>query len=158
MASTRSARPAFPGCQQRERRMAELEDELQRLRQQLDQTQRDTHRQAHPFRRPEASDKARKPGRRDELTPTGYGRRVQEIENRLDDWLAANLRQPPLSAELNRLDDHVRAHRDEWLVFLIPVDATVFWGPAAPDPREASAPHFEHIRAHSCSWQKVRAG
>jgi hypothetical protein len=57
-------------------------------------------------------------GRRDELTPAGYGRRVQEIENRLDDWLAANLRQPTLSAELNRLDDHVRAHRGEWLVFL----------------------------------------
>jgi transposase len=57
-------------------------------------------------------------GRRDELTPAGYGRRVQEVENRLDDWLAANLRQPTLSPELNRLDDHVRAHRGEWLVFL----------------------------------------
>ena len=29
--------------------------------------------------------------RRDELTTAGYGRRVQEIENRLDDWLDANL-------------------------------------------------------------------
>jgi transposase len=57
-------------------------------------------------------------GRRDELTPAGYGRRVQEIENRLDNWLDANLRQPSLSPELNRLDDHVRAHRGEWLVFL----------------------------------------
>jgi transposase len=28
------------------------------------------------------------------------------------------LRQPTLSPELNRLDDHVRAHRGEWLVFL----------------------------------------
>jgi transposase len=56
--------------------------------------------------------------RRDELTPAGYGRRVQEVENRLDDWLAANLRQPTLSPELNRLDDHVRAHRGEWFVFL----------------------------------------
>jgi transposase len=56
--------------------------------------------------------------RRDELTPTGYGRRVQEIENRLDDWLEANLRKRTLSSELNRLDDHVRAHRGEWLVFL----------------------------------------
>jgi transposase len=56
--------------------------------------------------------------RSDELTLTGYSRRVQEIENRLDDWLAANLRRPTLSAELNRLDDHVRAHRGEWLVFL----------------------------------------
>jgi hypothetical protein len=34
--------------------------------------------------------------RRDELTPAGYSRRVQEIENRLDDWLDANLRQPSL--------------------------------------------------------------
>jgi transposase len=57
-------------------------------------------------------------GRRDELTPAGYGRRVQEIENRLDDWLDANLRRRPVSPELNRLDEHVRAHRGEWLLFL----------------------------------------
>jgi hypothetical protein len=58
------ARPVCAGCQQRDRRIAELEAELQRLRQLLDQSQRDTHRQAHPFRRPEGSDKPRKPGRR----------------------------------------------------------------------------------------------
>src|SRR6202171_6510886 len=52
-------------------------------------------------------------GRRDELTPEGYSRRVQEIENRLDDWLEANLRKRTLSPELNRLDEHVRAHRGE---------------------------------------------
>jgi transposase len=56
--------------------------------------------------------------RRDQLTPEGYARRVQEIENRLDEWLAANLLQPTLSPDLNRLDGHVRAHRGEWLVFL----------------------------------------
>ena len=41
----------------------QLEEEVQRLRQQLDQTQRDAHRQAHPFRRPEGTDKRKKPGR-----------------------------------------------------------------------------------------------
>jgi transposase len=54
--------------------------------------------------------------RREELTPDGYGRRVQEIENRLDDWLdGLPLR---VSPELDRLDNHLRAHRGEWLVFL----------------------------------------
>jgi transposase len=56
--------------------------------------------------------------RRDELTTDGYQRRVQEIENRLDDWLEANNRKRTLSAELDRLDKHIREHRGEWLVFL----------------------------------------
>jgi hypothetical protein len=56
--------------------------------------------------------------RRDELTLPGYARRVQEIENRLDDWLAANLRRRQLSPELDRLDWHIRNHRGEWLIFL----------------------------------------
>jgi transposase len=61
----------------------------------------------------EAIDLAR---RREELTPAGYARRVQEIEHRLDDWLdeLPQTRSP----ELNRLDNHIRAHRGEWLVFL----------------------------------------
>jgi transposase len=54
--------------------------------------------------------------RRDSLTATGYARRVQEIENRLDDWLDVLPR--PASPELDRLDKHIRAHRGEWLVFL----------------------------------------
>jgi transposase len=61
----------------------------------------------------EAIDLAR---RRPELTITGYGGRVQEIENRLDDWLDALPRSR--SPELERLDNHIRAHRVEWLVFL----------------------------------------
>ncbi len=56
--------------------------------------------------------------RRDELLPHGYQRRVQEIENRLDEWLEGNNRKHTLSAELARLDQHVRRHRGEWLVFL----------------------------------------
>jgi transposase len=56
--------------------------------------------------------------RREELSADGYARRVQEIENRLDAWLEANLRKHSLSPELDRLDAHVRAHRGEWLVFL----------------------------------------
>jgi len=43
---------------------------------------------------------------------------VQEIENRLDEWLEGNNRKHTLSAELARLDKHVRRHRGEWLVFL----------------------------------------
>jgi transposase len=61
----------------------------------------------------EAIDLAR---RREALTPAGYARRVQEIENRLDDWLDSLPR--TLSPDLDRLDNHIRAHRGEWLVFL----------------------------------------
>jgi transposase len=61
----------------------------------------------------EAIDLAR---RREALTPAGYARRVQEIENRLDDWLDGLPR--TISPELDRLDNHIRAHRGEWLVFL----------------------------------------
>jgi transposase len=56
--------------------------------------------------------------RREQLTQSGYARRVQAIENRLDDWLDANLRKHALSPELERLDMHLRKHRGEWLVFL----------------------------------------
>jgi len=63
-----SSCPACPGCQLRDRRIAELEDANQRLREQLEQTQRDSTRQAHPFRRDHtAADQGRepkKPGRR----------------------------------------------------------------------------------------------
>jgi hypothetical protein len=54
------------------------------------------------------------------LTPAGYTRRVQEIENRLDDWLDDWLDGLPrtMSPELSRLDNHIRAHRGEGLVFL----------------------------------------
>jgi transposase len=61
----------------------------------------------------EAIDLAR---RRETLTPAGYARRVQEIENRLDAWLDGLPRSR--SPELDRLDNHIRAHRGEWLVFL----------------------------------------
>src|SRR5581483_8095787 len=61
----------------------------------------------------EAIDLAR---RRELLSPAGYALRVQEIENRLDDWLDGLPRS--VSPELGRLDNHIRAHRGEWLVFL----------------------------------------
>jgi hypothetical protein len=54
--------------------------------------------------------------RREALTPAGYARRVQEIENRLDEWLDGLPRS--VSPDLDRLDKHIRAHRGEWLVFL----------------------------------------
>jgi transposase len=54
--------------------------------------------------------------RREQFTPDGYARRVQAVENRLDTWLEQL--PPSPSAELNRLDNHVRAHRGEWLEFL----------------------------------------
>jgi hypothetical protein len=54
--------------------------------------------------------------RREALTPAGYARRVQELENRLDAWLDSLPRSS--SPELDRLDNHIRAHRGEWFVFL----------------------------------------
>src|SRR5947209_9753418 len=47
-----------------------------------------------------------------------YAQRVQNIEDRLDGWLEANLSRRTISADLDRLDSHVRAHRGEWLCFL----------------------------------------
>jgi transposase len=54
--------------------------------------------------------------RRDAFKPETYARRAQRIEDRLDGWLD----HLPLhvSADLDRLADHVAAHRGEWLVFL----------------------------------------
>ena len=55
---------------------------------------------------------------RDQHTPDQYGLKTQDIENRLDAWLEANLSRRTISADLDRLDSHVRAHRGEWLAFL----------------------------------------
>jgi transposase len=56
--------------------------------------------------------------RRDEFQPGDYDRRVQDIEDRLDAWLEANLTRRGVSAELDCLDQHIRSHRGEWLLFL----------------------------------------
>jgi transposase len=56
--------------------------------------------------------------RREQLTPARYARRTQAIEDELDDWLEANNRKHKPSAELLRLDQHVRRHRGEWLIYL----------------------------------------
>ncbi len=56
--------------------------------------------------------------RRDQQKPVAYDRLVQGIEDRLDDWLEANVRRRTCSADLDRLDAHIRAHRGEWLTFL----------------------------------------
>jgi transposase len=78
-------------------------------------TKEQQHLQALSILLKEAIDLAK---RREEQTPEDYGRRVQEIEDRLDDWLTGNENQRRSSAELARLDQHVRAHRGEWLTFL----------------------------------------
>lgn len=57
-------------------------------------------------------------GRRDETSPADFAGHVQNIEDRLDGWLDANLQRPTLSPDLDRLDSHIRAHRGEWLTFL----------------------------------------
>jgi transposase len=57
-------------------------------------------------------------GRREEVKVEDFARQVQDIEARLDEWLEANLNRPTCSAELDRLDTHIRAHRGEWLAFL----------------------------------------
>jgi transposase len=56
--------------------------------------------------------------RRDQLPPDSFASSVQTIEDRLDDWLEANLRRRVCSPDLDRLDNHLRAHRGEWLTFL----------------------------------------
>lgn len=57
--------------------------------------------------------------RRDQLTPEAYARRVADIDQRLDAWLLRTVRRRrPLSAEFQRLADHVANHYDEWFLFL----------------------------------------
>jgi transposase len=57
--------------------------------------------------------------RREELTPEGFARRTQEIDNRLEAWLVELFdRFDDLSPDLQRLAKHVANHRDEWLLFL----------------------------------------
>lgn len=56
--------------------------------------------------------------RRDEHDAGSYETKTQDIEDRLDRWLQANVHRSDPSAELDRLDAHVRAHRGEWLAFL----------------------------------------
>jgi len=56
--------------------------------------------------------------RRDEYNVADYRSKTQAMEERLDDWLEANLQRRTRSADLDRLDAHIRAHRGEWLVFL----------------------------------------
>jgi transposase len=55
---------------------------------------------------------------RHQYPPKVFDQRVQDIEDRLDDWLDANNRRQTISADLDRLDAHIRTHRGEWLSFL----------------------------------------
>lgn len=50
------------------------------------------------------------------LTVKGYQRRVQELENRLDDWIEGNTQNRQV--ELARLARHLEKHRLEWLMCL----------------------------------------
>jgi transposase len=57
--------------------------------------------------------------RRPTLTVEGYSRRVQEIDNRLENWLVDQYaRWSSLSSDLQRLLKHLANHRDQWLLFL----------------------------------------
>jgi transposase len=56
--------------------------------------------------------------RRAEVKAQDFARSVQDIEGRLDQGLEANLGRDRRSADLDRLDNHIRAHRGEWLAFL----------------------------------------
>jgi transposase len=56
--------------------------------------------------------------RREELTPAGYERRVQAIEQRFETWQLKLIRKHELSPELERLLKHIMNHFDEWLLFL----------------------------------------
>jgi len=54
--------------------------------------------------------------RREQYTADAYARRVQHLEDRLDDWLDRLPRSA--GADLDRLANHVAAHRGEWFTFL----------------------------------------
>ena len=54
--------------------------------------------------------------RREQLTPAGYARRVQEIEQRIVAWVLA--KPAHCSDDLRRLYNHFTEHITEWLVFL----------------------------------------
>ena len=59
-----SARTPCLGCRERDRRIAGLEAELDKRRQQLAQDERTQSRQAHPFRREQTVPHPKRPGRR----------------------------------------------------------------------------------------------
>ena len=54
--------------------------------------------------------------RRERLTERGYGRRVQQVEERLDRWLTWHGAEPEPAVQ--RLARHGAAHREEWVRFL----------------------------------------
>lgn len=54
--------------------------------------------------------------RHEALTQRGYGRRVREIENRFDHWLARNTKCG--HEDLQRLARHLTDHREEWFLYL----------------------------------------
>jgi transposase len=53
--------------------------------------------------------------KRADLDAAVYAKRVEKIEERLDAWLDSA---PLKDADVERLVNHVSAHRGEWLVFL----------------------------------------
>jgi transposase len=56
--------------------------------------------------------------RREQLTATGYSRRVHDIEQRWEAWLLKVTRRRDKSPELERLFKHMMNHYGQWLVFL----------------------------------------
>lgn len=54
--------------------------------------------------------------REEQLTVPGFQRRVQELEHRLDDWIALHTRSR--HAEIARLAGHLKKHRHEWFMCL----------------------------------------
>jgi transposase len=54
--------------------------------------------------------------REEQLTITGFGRRVQELEHRLDEWIT--LHEHSRHAEIARLAGHLKKHRHEWFMCL----------------------------------------
>lgn len=54
--------------------------------------------------------------RREQLTESGYWRRVHQVEERLDVWLVWHGAEP--GEAVQRLARHIAAHREEWFQFL----------------------------------------
>jgi transposase len=84
--TTPTPSPVCPGCEARDRRIAQLEHtvaalqrQLEQVRQQLDEAQRAGKRQAAPFRRPEPKPDPKPPGR-----PQGHARAARPLPGRVD--------------------------------------------------------------------------
>jgi transposase len=96
-----AARVECRGCRRRDRRIAQLEDEIRRLHDKRGEFERGQHRQAHPFRRDQVS--AETGGGQDPCKPDGEADKNKKPGRRRGH--KADLRPTPTAAEIDRVID-----------------------------------------------------